>query len=112
MRTGLGIAVLLSLSAPPSYALQPPATCGALTAASRSGELRGAAAEMLSVEPSCESRARELPILYEPNAPVRCVILDFDSTISAPQYLERFGKWAIADKAEIQESQCLSLISY
>jgi hypothetical protein len=114
VRTGLGLAVLLSLSAPPSYARQPPATCGALPAAPHSGELRGAAAapktaahasaEMLSVSPSCESRAQELP--------VRCVILDFDSTISAPQYLERFGKWAIADKAEILEVQCLSLISY
>jgi hypothetical protein len=114
MQKGIGLAVLLSLSAPPSYARQPPATCGTLPAAPRSGELRGAAAApktalhasagMLSVSPSCESRAQELP--------VRCVILDFDSTISAPQFLERFGKWAIADKAEILESRCLSPISY
>ena len=107
MQKGIGLAVLLSLSAPPSYARQPPATCGTLPAAPRSGELRGAAAApktALSVSPSCESRAQELP--------VRCVILDFDSTISAPQFLERFGKWAIADKAEILECRCLSLISY
>jgi len=103
----IGLAVILSLSAPASYARQPPATCGALPAAPRSRALRGAAAAPkpaphLSAE-MLTSRVQELP--------VRCVILDFDSTISAPQYLERFGKWAIADKAEILKSQCLSLIS-
>ena len=30
---------------------------------------------------------------------LRCVVFDFDSTLSTPQYLERFGCWAIADKA-------------
>jgi hypothetical protein len=33
--------------------------------------------------------------------PLKCVVFDYDSTLSVPQYLERFGKWAIADKAEI-----------
>lgn len=100
MRTGLGLAVLLSLFAPPAYARQPPATRGALPATPCSGALREAATKtkhasvkMLDIAPSCGSRAQKLL--------VRCVILDFDSTISAPQYLERFGQWAIADKAEI-----------
>lgn len=29
---------------------------------------------------------------------LRCVVFDFDSTLSTPQYLERLGHWAIADK--------------
>ncbi|KAJ1462067.1 hypothetical protein M885DRAFT_506151 [Pelagophyceae sp. CCMP2097] len=29
---------------------------------------------------------------------LRCVVFDFDSTLSTPKFLERFGQWAIADK--------------
>lgn len=34
-------------------------------------------------------------------ARLKCVIFDFDSTLSAPKYLHRFGKWAIADKIDV-----------
>lgn len=52
------------------------------------------------------SGARSLPPVPCPAPgltppPLSCVVFDYDSTLSVPQYLERFGKWAIADKAEI-----------
>ena len=30
-----------------------------------------------------------------------CVVFDFDSTLSSPVFLQRFGRWAIADKPKI-----------
>jgi len=38
-------------------------------------------------------------------AQLKSVIFDFDSTLSDPQYLDRLGKWAIADKLDI----CLAM---
>ena len=32
---------------------------------------------------------------------IRALVLDFDSTISTPQYIERLQEWAVADKVQI-----------
>ena len=34
----------------------------------------------------------------------RCLVLDFDSTISTPTFLERLNKWAVADKPDVFSS--------
>ena len=103
----LGLALILSRPAP--ACARPLPSARAARAASAAGLRGGAAAaggpaqdartEMRSAAQSCGPSAQD-----EGPPTVRCVIFDFDSTISAPQYLERFGKWAIADKAEIMLS--------
>ena len=46
--------------------------------------------------------------------PVKALVLDFDSTISTPQYLVRLHQWAVADKVSVFRSmtadeQCANL---
>ena len=65
------------------------------------------------VTPDAATAAASVPIDAIPATPVagggagagagggaglRCVVFDFDSTLSTPKFLERFGQWAIADK--------------
>jgi|EP00900_Chrysochromulina_parva_P002010 phosphoglycolate phosphatase-like HAD superfamily hydrolase len=35
---------------------------------------------------------------------IRALVLDFDSTISTPRYIERLQEWAVADKVQIFEA--------
>ena len=103
----LGLALILSRPAPacarplPSARAARVASAAGLRggAAAAGGPAQDARTDMRSAAQSCGPSAQD-----EGPPTVRCVIFDFDSTISAPQYLERFGKWAIADKAEIMLS--------
>ena len=36
--------------------------------------------------------------------PIKALILDFDSTISVPTFLERKGQWAVADNVQLFNS--------
>ena len=59
---------------------------------------RGLAIAFLLLSSALVDTAMVTPDL---RAPLKCVVFDFDSTLSRPQFLERFGKWAIADKADV-----------
>ena len=41
---------------------------------------------------------------YRTELKIRALVLDFDSTISTPRYIERLQEWAVADKAQIFEA--------